>query len=74
MIPIFLTVDDDMDEELPVPPPRSVDALERMMLGVEVDELVPYTYEVVFALGGEGFAHCTETEETKASNRFPAAV
>jgi hypothetical protein len=72
MIPTFLTVDDDMDE--PPEPPRSVEALERVTLGVEVELFVPYTYEVIFALSDVGFTHFTETEETKAWNWFPAAL
>lgn len=69
--PIFLTVDDDIGEEV-LEPSRSVDALDRVMLGVEVDEFEPYTYEVIFPLNDddddERFAHFTETEETRAWN------
>jgi hypothetical protein len=71
-MPIFLTREDDIDED---PEPfRSVEALEMVTLGVEVEELEPYMYDVIFPLGGVGSAHFTETEETRAWNSFPAAV
>lgn len=64
------------DEELPCAELfcRTVVALENEMLGVEEDELEPYTYEVTLLLGDVGSAHWTETEETSASNLPPAAV
>jgi hypothetical protein len=66
IIPIFLTVDDDSDEPPDVAPSRSVDAVERVILGVESEELEAYTYEVIFELLLEVFAHSTDTEETRA--------
>jgi hypothetical protein len=74
MMPIFLAVADDTDEELSEAPSRSVEALDMVMLGVEVEELEPYTYEVIFAPEDVGSAHCTETEETNAWNWLLAAV
>jgi len=72
MTPIFLAMDNAADEET-LEPSRSVEAPERVILGVEVDELEPYTYEVRFPIE-VGSAHFTETDETKAWNLFPAAV
>lgn len=61
MMPIFLTVDEDIDEPPDVAPSRSVEAVERVMLGVNAEELDAYTYEVMFELLPEVSAHCTET-------------
>jgi hypothetical protein len=71
-MPIFLAKDVDI-EGVEAAPSRSVDALEREMLGVDVEELDPYTYEDMFPTR-VGSAHFTETEETKAWNWFPAEV
>jgi len=70
--PIFLAMDNAAAEGT-LEPPRSVDAPERVILGVEEEELEPYTYEIIFPTE-VGSAHFTETDETKAWNLFPAAV
>jgi len=62
IMPIFLAKDVDIEGVEAAPPSRSVDALERVMLGVDVEELDPYTYEDMFPTG-VGSAHFTETEE-----------
>lgn len=40
-MPIFLAKDDDIDEVVEPAPSRIVDALDSVMLGVEVEELDP---------------------------------
>jgi hypothetical protein len=42
MIPIFLAMEDDTDDDDDDEPEMSVDAFERVILGVELEELVPY--------------------------------
>jgi len=67
MMPIFLSVDDDIEDELSdVAPSISVEAIDNVMLGVEVEELEAYTYELTFEFWLEELAHTTDTEETKA--------
>jgi hypothetical protein len=69
--PIFLTVDDDSDEPPDAAPSISVEEVDKVMLGVESEELELYTYEVMFGLWLDEFAQTTDTEETKARN-WPA--
>jgi hypothetical protein len=64
--PIFLTMDDDKDEPPDVAPSISVDTVERVILGVESEELEAYAYEVMFELWLTVSAHFTDTEETRA--------
>lgn len=66
VIPIFLIVDDDMDEPSDIAPSISVDKVERVILGVESEELEAYTYEVTFELWLTVSAHFTDTEDTRA--------
>lgn len=68
------------DEELfedPEPPEvvlTVVTELEKLMLGVLVVELEPYTYEVVPEGGDVGSAHSTVTDSMRAWKRPPMAT
>ena len=44
--------------------PLMVVSLEKLMLGVFSDELLPYTYDVMFGPGGVGSLQVIDTEET----------